>query len=139
MFDIPKRTEVISKVAAKYDGKPFELGSEFDCVHMIDFGLREYGIKSSLPTRGSYHSETSAARALKRAGFSSLADAMDGEGFVRLDSPAFAWVGDILGLKGDNGDIALVWMASEGRAFGFLDGVAQFVQPKQIEFAWRVG
>ncbi len=138
MFDLAKRTEVVSAVATKYDHAPFELGTENDCVHMIDFGLKEYGIKTSLSRRGSYSTEAQARRAMKRAGFDSLADAVDAEGFMRLESAATAWPGDIIAFKGDNGDIALAWMASEGRAFGFLNGYAQFVQPIQIEAAWRV-
>lgn len=138
MFDLNKRTEVVSAVAAKYDGQTFELGTEFDCAHMIDFGLNLYGLKTSLARRGSYSTEKQARRALLRAGFNSLADAVDAEGFHRLDAPALAWPGDIIGFRGDNDDIALAWMANEGRAFGFLDGIAKFVTPHKIEAAWRV-
>lgn len=138
MFDMTERVRVIEAVAKKYSGKPFALGTD-DCVHMISFGLKEYGIKSSLLKYGSYTSPVSARRALKKAGFNSLIDAVPAQGFVELDAPALAWPGDIIAMppEGDD-DVALAWMASNGRAFGFWNGHAQYFQPLAFRAAWRV-
>ena len=128
----------MSAVRDKYNGCSFELGSENDCAHMIAFGLKRYGLKCSIDKYGSYSTEAGARARLHKAGFSSLADAVDGLGLFRLESAAFAWPGDIIAFKSDDDDIALAWMMSNGRAFGFFAGVAQFVQPLSIETAWRV-
>lgn len=138
MFDLNKRIEVLDAIVSRYDGKPFELGDN-DCVHMIAYGLNKYGLKKGIVKYGSYSTEAGARRALRKAGFSSLIEAVRGQGFWELDAPAMAWPGDIIAMQGvDSDDVALAWMASNGRAFGFLNGVAQFLQPLAIEAAWRV-
>lgn len=130
---------MIEAVAAKYNGRPMALGSD-DCVHMVAFGLKELGLKISLLKYGSYETEAGARRALKKAGFTNLTEAVSAQGFVKLDAPALAWPGDIIAMKSeDGGDVALAFMASGGRAFGFWNGAAQYFQPLAFEAAWRVG
>lgn len=137
-FDLNKRTDVVSAVADKYTGREFSLGSD-DCVHMIAFGLREYDIKTSLHKFGSYSTPAGARRALKRAGYDSLIEAVRGHGFFELEGASFAWPGDIIALKAeDSEDVALAWLASGGRAFGFWRGIGQFFQPHEFVAAWRV-
>lgn len=138
MFDLNKRIEVMSAVSSKYDGVDFELGTDNDCAHMIAYGLKQYGLKCSIDKYGTYRTEAGARSRLRKAGFSSLMEAVDAQGFFRLESAALAWPGDIIAFKGDNDDVALAWMMSNGRAFGFMDGKAKFVQPLSIEAAWRV-
>lgn len=123
----------------RYDGRELVLGSD-DCVHMISYGLHLLGCKkSSLVKAGSYKTEAGALRALRRAGYANLKEAVAGQGFFELDAPAFAWPCDILAMKAvGTDDVALAFMASNGRGFGFFDGKAQFFQPLAIETAWRV-
>jgi len=136
-FDIEKRVKVVEAVAEKYQGRPLVLGSD-DCVHMVGFGLKEYGLKVSLLKYGSYETPAGARRALKKAGFKSLRDAVPAQGFVEI-SPSMAWPGDIIAMKSeDDEDVALAFMASNGRAFGFWAGHAQYFQPLAFEAAWRV-
>lgn len=137
-FDLTKRVAVLEAVASKYNMKPLTLGSD-DCVHMIAYGLNQYGLKTSLLKYGSYSTPAGAKRALLKAGFADLPEAVAGQGFWKLDAAALAWPGDIIALKAETGDdVALAWMASNGRAFGFWNGCAQYFQPLAIEAAWRV-
>ena len=60
------------------------------------------------------------------------------QGFVEI-APSFAWACDIIALKAEGtDDVALAFMASNGRGFGFWNGRAQFFQPLAFEAAWRV-
>lgn len=137
-FDLNQRVDVVNAVSEKYYGKEFALGSN-DCVHMIAHGLREYGLKSSLHRFGSYSTPAGARRALKRAGYDSLIEAVRDQGFFELDGAAMAWPGDIIAMKAEDDDgVALAWMASNGRAFGFWNGIGQYFQPHEFEAAWRV-
>lgn len=138
MFDIEKRVQVIEAVAAKYTGRPLVLGSD-DCVHMIAFGLKEYGIKTGLSKYGDYTTPAGARRALRKAGYMSLTEAVSGHGFFELDAPAMAWPGDIIAMPSDDDEHqALAWMASNGRAFGNWNGIFQYFQPLAFKAAWRV-
>jgi hypothetical protein len=138
MFSIEQRVKMLGEVAERYQGKPFDLGSD-DCVHMITFGLKQLGLKVSLMKHGSYNTPAGARRALKKAGFNSLLEAVPAQGFVEI-APSMAWPGDIIAMKAkDDEDVALAFMGSNGRAFGFWNDHAQYFQPLAFEAAWRVG
>lgn len=84
---------------------PFQWGKA-DCATMIAGHLRELGLKLRIGKAGSYKTALSARAALKRAGWASLADAMDAHGFAQIP-PAAAVVGDVLMLIGDPEEDAL--------------------------------
>lgn len=141
MFDVIKRTAVVDAVAEEFSGKPFDLGST-DCIHMIDFALKQYGIPSELNKVGTYSTATQARRALKRLGYDSIRDAVSGNKRLVEIPAASAWVGDIIALppEDDSGEVALALVGSNGRAFGFTaNRVAEYCQPHEYVTAWRVG
>jgi hypothetical protein len=138
MFDLQQRTTMLEEVVKKYSGTKFELGSD-DCVHMINYGLQQLGRPVNLIKLGSYSTPAGARRAMRKAGYASLREAVTGQGFFELDAPAMAWPGDIIAMPSVEGeDVALAFMASNGRAFGFWQDTAQFFQPLAFETAWRI-
>lgn len=138
-FTLEQRVAMVNAVRDKYDNQDFVLGS-MDCVHMINYGLGQLERAVNLIKLGSYSTPAGARRALRKAGFASLREAVTGQGFYELDAPSMAWPGDILALPpAEDEDVALAWMASNGRAFGFWQGKAQFFQPIAFETAWRLG
>jgi hypothetical protein len=80
-----------------------------------------------------------AKKALKRLGYDTLAEAMDGNGFERIP-PAAAVVGDVIEMPGLEGPGALAVALGNGRAVAYHEDAigAVVVQPSQMLAAWRV-
>jgi hypothetical protein len=121
-----------------FKGKPFVLG-EADCARMAAFHLRQLKLKLKIAKAGSYKSPLSARRALIRAGFESLADALDKHGFARIP-PAAAVVGDILALPAEDDLGALAVALGNGRVLGWHPDAegATVLQPTEFVAAWSV-
>lgn len=100
-----RRVTAAQATLDRWKDVPFQWGKA-DCATMIAGHLRSLGLKLRIGKAGSYKTALSARAALKRAGFESVAAAMDAHGFVRIP-PAAAVVGDILMLSGDPDDNAL--------------------------------
>jgi hypothetical protein len=140
-----RRVAAAQATLDKWQGVAFEWGRA-DCVRLAAAHLRNMGHKVSLSKGGAYGSVLSARRALKRAGFDSVADAVDGQGFARIP-PASALVGDLLMLPGsDDGDTEIEGMGALAVALGNgrvlmwhpdADG-ATVCQPVEYQAAWRV-
>lgn len=133
-----RRQQAAQATIDRFQGKPLAYGRD-DCVRMAVFCLRKLGVKVSLLKAGSYRSELGAARALKRTGFATLAEAVDAQGLPRI-APAAAVTGDILALPiNDRDEVALAIALGNGRALGFSaeTGVCCVVQPHAYAAAWR--
>lgn len=135
MSDLIRRRDSVEALIRQYSGAPFAWGRN-DCVRLVARHLRALGHRVSLVKAGSYRSELGAVRALKRAGFDRLEDALDAR-FVRIN-PAEAFVGDIIGLESGGEWPALTLACGHGRVFGFISDVAAVMQPKSFKTAWRV-
>lgn len=133
------RQAALAATVAHFEARPFAYGKT-DCVRLAYFHLRGMGHRPQLGKAGKYSSLIGAVRALKRTGFVTLPDALDGMGLPRIP-PAAALVGDLLALPGDGGLHALQIVAGNGRVFGFHEEreTACFIQPTlDVASAWRV-
>jgi hypothetical protein len=130
-----KRVAAVEATIQRFDGRPLQYGRD-DCVRMVAFGLRKQGVKVSLLGGGRYSSALGAVKALKRAGYSDLVAAVDGQGLNQI-APAAALPGDVLALPAEQFGGALFLAVGNGRAFGYFDGRFQVGQPHLFVTAWR--
>ncbi len=121
----------------RFAGKPYEPGKR-DCAIMAAHLLHQYGIKVPYLKAATYKTEAGAVRAMRRAGFSNIIEAVDSLGLERI-APARAIVGDLIGLPSEDGPwgCALSVAVGNGRTLTFVGGVAEICQPKAFVAAWR--
>lgn len=121
----------------RFSGKAYEPGKR-DCAVLAAHLLHQYGIAVPAMKGQSYKTEAAAVRALLRAGFKDLIEAVDTLGLERI-APAAARTGDLVGMPCDGGPwgCALAVAIGNGRLLGFLDGVCGPVQPGAFVTAWR--
>lgn len=122
----------------RFKDAPFKLGKN-DCARMVAFHLRAMGVRVRLAKAGSYTTALAARRALKRAGFASLSDALDCHGLLRVP-PASAMVGDVVALPAADDFGALTISLGNGRVLGYHEAAegAVAMQPSEFVAAWRV-
>nr|WP_179406577.1 hypothetical protein [Novosphingobium marinum] len=122
----------------RFRGKCFAFGS-VDCAKMTAFHLRQLGHKVRLSKAGQYRSLKGAVGALKRLGYDTLPDAMDGHGFARI-APAFCLIGDIVSVRSEHPIGALAIAAGNGNFLGFHESheMPTIMLIPEIETAWRV-
>jgi hypothetical protein len=132
------RAEVTQATLDRFVGKPLIFGSA-DCAQMIARHLRAMGHRVLLSKGGRYQSARGALRAIRRAGYDNLTEALDAMGLERIP-PAAAITGDIISLPTDAELECLMIVLGNGRALGWVDGVpgAAVVQPVMYENGWRV-
>nr|WP_274616087.1 hypothetical protein [Sphingomonas sp. ACRSK] len=134
-----RRQQAAQAAVDRFKGQPLTYGKN-DCVRLAAFVLRKLGHRPQLAKAGTYSTALGAARALERAGFDSLASAVDGLGLPRI-APAAAWVGDLVLLPADGPfGGALSVAVGNGRVLGYHEAVegADILQPVQYVTAWRV-
>ena len=139
MIEMIRRRQAAQAAVDRFKGEPWQLGKN-DCARMAAFVLRKMGHRPQLGKAGTYTTGAGAMRALKRAGFDSLAAALDGLGLERI-APASARVADIIMIPGEAPlDGALTIAVGNGRVLGFHQdlGVAEILQPVAFIGAWRV-
>lgn len=134
-----RRQQAAQAAVDRFKGVPFELGKN-DCVRLAAFVLRKMGHRPQLGKAGTYSTGAGALRALRRAGFDSLAQAVDGLGLERI-APAAALPADIVMIPGEAPlDGALTVAVGNGRVLGFHEdaGGGEILQPVAFLGAWRV-
>lgn len=139
MHDMNRRATAVRAVQQRYANRSFRWGS-VDCVKVGAWHLRQMGYSlPALGKAGSYRSALSARRALKRAGFEGLGDALDAQGLMRI-APAEALLGDVLLLPGTEQWPSLGIVAGPHLVLGFhemADGLTVMrIDPTAAE-AWR--
>lgn len=136
--EMVRRVDAAQATLDRFKDQPFRLGKN-DCARMAAFHLRKLGYRPSLAKAGSYKTALSARAALKRAGYDSLAAALDGLGLERI-APASAVVGDIVEMEAGDAFGALAVAVGNGRVLGYHEDApgAVVVQPLSIVVAWRV-
>lgn len=138
-----QRASAAQATLDRFGGKRFQWGKH-DCVRMAIFHLRKMGHKPPTVGAAGYRSALGARRALTRAGFDSLAAALDGMALARIPMAA-AVAGDIGQLPSDPeqdsaGLGALVICVGNGRWIGFVpevDHQCVVFEPLQAGVAWR--
>ncbi|MDF1506493.1 hypothetical protein [Roseisolibacter sp. H3M3-2] len=139
-LELVRRAEITQLTLDRFKERPFRFGAG-DCVQMTAFHLRGMGHQVLLSKGGQYRTGLGAVRALRRAGFASLSEALDEMGLARI-APAAALTGDVLALPHEEGSPleALTIALGNGRVLGWhaeLAGAA-VLQPVQFVTAWRV-
>lgn len=140
MNALVRRTEITQATLDRFRDRPLRYGSA-DCVQMAAAHLKAMGHRVLLSKGGRYQTAIGALRALRRAGFASLTEALDGQHLERI-APAAAWTGDIIAIPADEGAKleALGIALGNGRVLAWhpdLPG-AGVLQPLQYLAAWRV-
>jgi hypothetical protein len=135
-----RRMRAAESAVARFAGEPFAWGSS-DCVRLVAHVMRDLGRSPPLREAGDYKTLLGARRALKRTGQPTLEAWVDSWGLKRIP-PAFALPADIVALPGVDGDMpALTVVLSNGRLFGFLEGVGKVMtltDPNAPLTAWSV-
>lgn len=120
MTEMERRVAAVTATWQHFAGRPFAFG-RVDCVKLAAWHLRQMGHRvSGIGRAGTYRSALSARRALSRAGFASLADAVTAIGLGEI-SPASSLPGDIMLTPGGEGLEALTIVAGNGMVIGFHD------------------
>lgn len=135
---IVRRVAAAQATLDQFQGRPFAFGSD-DCARMVVFHLRQFGLKPRIAKAGSYSTLLGARRALARAGFATLADAVDAQGLLRIP-PAAAVVGDLLMMPGVDDFGALAVALGNGRVLGWHEDAegATVLQPVEFVAAWCI-
>jgi hypothetical protein len=133
-----RRTEITQATLDRFIGKSFAYGRA-DCVQMAAFHLKAMGHTVLLSKGGQYRSALGAGKAIRRAGYASLAEALDAMGLERIP-PAAALPGDIIAIPTAAKLECLMIVLGNGRALGWVDEVpeASVLQPVMYETGWRV-
>ena len=116
-----------------------------DCAHLAAAMLDLAAIDHPVPKATDYKTPQGARRALKRAGFNSVVEALDATLGDPLETPLFAKPGDILALPGTNdaGEMefdpimpVLAVMLTDGRAICFAGGTCVLGWASPARMAW---
>lgn len=118
--ELERRRDAAEATRERFLGRPLVWGRD-DCARMAAFTLRRLGKRVTLVKAGAYSTPKAALRALKRAGFDTLEQALDdGFGLQRVP-PAYMLPADIVGLPGEGG-LALTVALGNGNLLGFQEG-----------------
>ncbi len=133
-----RRVTATQATLDRFQGKPFVWGRA-DCARLAIFHVKQFGWKLRIGKAGAYSSALGARRALGRAGFTTLAEAIDAHGLPRI-APAAAKAGDLVELPSDDPVGAIGVALGNGRVLGWHPDAegAVVVQPLQYVAAWSV-
>lgn len=139
MRDWDQRLKAAQSCVDRFKGQPFAWGQN-DCVRLVAHALRERGFRPRLLGAGRYSTEMGALKAMRRAGFSDLLEAMDAQGFARI-APAATWPGDVVAMPGEGtfgGGLCVRTMGVGLEGIGFVEGEGHVVKLLDPIAAWRV-
>lgn len=135
MTPIIRRQRAAQSCIDRFNGKTYAPGKR-DCAVLALHALHGMGVKGL--KIGRYGTAAGAVRAMKKAGFDTLADGVDT--VLSRIPPAAALPGDIIALESEPGcpfGSALTVAVGNGRVIGFFDGVGAVIQPLKFVCAWR--
>jgi len=140
MTELERRVAAVTATAKHFAGRPFAFGRT-DCAKLVVWHLRQMGHRSmGIAKGGTYQSALGARRALARAGFENLAQALS----ARLPeiAPAAALPGDIVTQPGTDGWEAMGVVMGNGVILGFTEAAEEGTQPIRLAHssdtrAWR--
>lgn len=139
MIEAIRRQQVAQSAIARFRGIPLAFGTE-DCARLATFVLYGMGHRSPLARARRYRTAAGAGRTMKRLGFASLIEAIDGIGLSRIP-PAAALPADLVMLPSD--DVfggSLTVAVGNGRVLGYHEDLlgADILQPLEYLAAWRL-
>lgn len=123
MTEMERRVAAVTATWEQFRGRPFAFG-RVDCVRLVAAHLKRLGRSVQLAKGGSYRSALGAKRALARAGYASLVEALQGVGLVEI-APAAALPGDLIVAPGGQGFDALTIAAGNAMVVGFHDDMLE--------------
>lgn len=129
-----RRVAAAQSAVDAYLDKPFAWGVR-DCARLAAHVLQRLGRKPGLSRGGTYRNALGAKRALKRAGYDSLAAALDALKLPRIPY-AFALPGDVVELRAREGEEALGIVLGNGRVLAFagaVEGLCLVCEPPAAE------
>jgi len=138
MLPLERRHFALEATMARYRDRPFAWGS-VDCAKVAAFHLKKLGHKILISKAGAYQSPLGAARALKRLGYSTLAEMADGIGLPQIPYSRML-LGDLAEVEGEGAIGAIALYAGGGNIFGFHEDHPGLVTvaPTTIIRAWSV-
>lgn len=138
MKPLIRRQQAVQATVNRFRGRSFAFGS-VDCAKVTAFHLKQLGHKVRLSKAGQYKTLVGAQRALRRLGYETLTDAMDGHGFARI-APAACLLGDVVSFPCDHPIGALGIVVGNGNMMAFheLHESPVFMTMGQIDTAWKV-
>ena len=120
MTEMERRIAAVTATWDHFRGRPFAFG-RVDCVKVAVWHLRQMGHRvTGIGQAGSYRTAVSARRALARAGFASLAEAVTAVGLDEI-APAAALPGDVLLAPSADNLESMGIVAGNGMVIGFHD------------------
>ena len=121
----------------RFAGKAYEPGKR-DCAILAAHLLHQFGIKVPALKGCTYKTEAGALRAMRRAGFNNIMEAVDSLGLERI-APARARTGDLIGMPSACAfGCSLAVSIGNGRLLGVYGDTFHVVEPHQFKTAWRV-
>lgn len=138
MNPLVRRQKAVEATKAKFASKTFTFGS-VDCAKMAAFHLKRLGHTVRLSKAGQYKTLKGAIGALKKLGYDTLPEAMDGMGFERI-APAFALIGDIVSFPCEHPIGALGIVVGNGNMLAFHEAheYPVIMEMRTIDAAWKV-
>ena len=138
MTPLERRHAAIEATMARYRDKPFQWG-KVDCAKVAAFHLKKLGHRILISKAGSYQSPLGAARAIRRLGYSTLAEMADGIGLTPIPYSRML-LGDIAEVEGESAIGAIGIYAGNGNIFCFHQDHPGLVTmtPNVILRAWSV-
>ncbi|MDQ5915939.1 MAG: hypothetical protein QG584_1832 [Pseudomonadota bacterium] len=138
MNALVRRQKAVQATMERFRDRAFAWGS-VDCAKMVAFHLKQMGHKVRLSKAGQYKTALGATAALKRLGYETLPDAMDGHGFTRI-APAFALIGDVVSFASDHPIGALGIVVGNGNMMAFheLHTLPVIMSMGRIDTGWQV-
>lgn len=139
------RRAAVESCMARFGGKALDWKSR-DCVRLIRHGVHHLGVSVPILKGVNWTTRAGAIRALKKAGYDDLQEAMAATGFIPI-APAMTWPADILVMPGEPDgpfrfSLSLVHTHGAARSIGFgHDGVCAVGTPDLSVpgiKAWRV-
>lgn len=141
--DLERRARAVRATRDHWAGRPFDW-KRTDCARVAIRHLREMGHKPGplLSKAGPYGSALGAKRALARAGFDRLSDAVAALGMIEI-APAMTQPGDLMISEGTDGFEAVMIVVGNGVVLGFPEDGAVDLQPIRLTVgahvrAWRL-
>lgn len=138
---VAARADATGRTLRIFQGRAFDWASGATCLHLAREQARALGHRG-LPRIPALAGPVDALRHLHAQGAATLAELMD-QHFKRLPAPAFALVGDLLLLPGEDGTAepfgALVVSDGAGSVLGWHDSQPEFAVIKDFASAALVG
>lgn len=139
-----RRKDAAQACLTRFADKPYEVGKR-DCTKMALHLLHKLSIRAAFAKGVRYSSEIGGVKFLKRSGFDTLIQAVDGLGLLRI-APAAALVGDLVALPTTSplGSLAVCVGPGQLLAYGedfagatVIGQVKQYVDDADGPCAWR--